>query len=178
MIRLDYFTEEDFDTLIQHVNGTSPSFFMQWSGPTFTFPLSREQLLTYIEGANNPESKNHIYKLTLLKTNNTVGHLAIRNIDHFHGGARLGKVLIFPEYRGKGYGKIAIRRAITIAFEELNIHRLALGVFSFNKLAFQLYKETGFHEEGYFRDFRRVGDQYWDMYEMSMLKTDYERLSK
>ncbi|MBM7097439.1 GNAT family N-acetyltransferase [Bacillus sp. H-16] len=173
MIRLDYFTEEDFDDLISWVNDTDPAFFMKWSGPTFTYPLTIEQLNNYSEGANKSGSDAFIFKVVVDETNEAAGHLALRKIDSYHSCARLGKVLISPDYRGKGFAKPAIRKALEFAFEYLDLNRLALGVFSFNTPAYQLYRETGFTEEGYFRDFRRVGDEYWDMYEMAMLKKDY-----
>ncbi|PYZ98921.1 GNAT family N-acetyltransferase [Alteribacter lacisalsi] len=178
MIKLDYFTENDFDQLMGWVNDTSGRFFMQWSGPTFTYPLTREQLADYIYGANKPGAADFIFKAIYEKTGETVGHLAVRKVDRFHKGARLGKVIVAPRWRGRGFAVPMIEEALKIAFEREEIHRLALGVFAFNTSAYELYKKMGFKQEGYFRDFRRVGNEYWDMYEMSMLAPDYKNLHK
>ncbi|TMW70305.1 GNAT family N-acetyltransferase [Alteribacter natronophilus] len=175
MIRLDFFTENDFEQLMGWVNDTSERFFMQWSGPTFTYPLTCEQLKDYIKNADPPEGGDRIYKAVHQPSGETIGHLAIRKIDRFHNSARLGKVLIAPEWRGMGLAVPMIEKALTEAFETEHLHRLALGVFSFNRPAYRLYRKVGFREEGYFRDFRRVGDEYWDMYEMSMLAPEYKK---
>lgn len=61
MIRLEYFSKEDFQQLIDWV--PDASFALQWSGPTFTYPLTKEQLEVYIEGTNQPEALKYIFKV-------------------------------------------------------------------------------------------------------------------
>ena len=52
MVRLERFTRQDFDLLLSWVE--SKTFMHQWTGNYFNYPLTREQLEGYIEGANVP----------------------------------------------------------------------------------------------------------------------------
>ena len=52
MIKLRYFYESDFATLLEWSG--NKSFLLQWASPNFTYPLTREQLIEYLEGSNEP----------------------------------------------------------------------------------------------------------------------------
>ena len=46
----------------------SPQLLMQWAGPQFQFPLTRNQLMNYVQGANAEESEVYIFKGMDLET--------------------------------------------------------------------------------------------------------------
>jgi len=50
MIKLEQFDETDFDRLISWVD--SEEFMLQFAGPIFTFPLTIDQLESYISDKN------------------------------------------------------------------------------------------------------------------------------
>ncbi|MGQ0603381.1 MAG: GNAT family N-acetyltransferase, partial [Anaerolineales bacterium] len=52
------------------------------------------------------------------------------------------------DYWGKGYGTDALRVALRYGFTELNLHRVSLGVFSYNGRAVRSYEKAGFRIEG------------------------------
>ena len=63
--------------------------------------------------------------------------------------ARVGKVLVGDKnVRGKGIGKQLIKKILKIAFDELQLHRVSLGVFDFNLSAIACYEKAGFIKEG------------------------------
>ena len=176
MIRLEYFTEDDFEQLIKWNENTSPYFLLQWAGPAFTFPLTKDQLLTYIEDSNTPDATKRIYKVIDTETEKNVGHIALTNIDYYHNSARIGKVLIGgTSMRGKGIGSLMMQEIIKIGFRDLNLHRLSLGVFDFNQSARACYQKVGFQTEGLLRDYRKIGNSYWSLYEMSILEDEWEQ---
>ena len=47
---------------------------------------------------------------------------------------------------------------LKIAFDELQLHRVSLGVFDFNHSAIACYEKVGFVKEGLLRDARKMGD--------------------
>lgn len=49
MITLHYFEQEDFDQLIEWSGDAE--YLLQWAGPQFHFPLSKEQLSNYLDAA-------------------------------------------------------------------------------------------------------------------------------
>ncbi|WP_112182565.1 GNAT family N-acetyltransferase [Paraliobacillus zengyii] len=176
MIRLEYFTEDDFEQLIEWNNGTSPAFLLQWAGPTFIFPLSKSQLSTYLEDSNQQDATKLVYKVIDVQSGRTIGHISLGNIDYRNKSARIGKVLVGDtSMRGKGTGELMIKAIVKIGFEDLHLHRLSLGVFDFNIGAINCYKKAGFLIDGLLRDYRKMNDQYWSLYEMSILETEWQR---
>ncbi|MFG6149874.1 GNAT family N-acetyltransferase [Halobacillus sp. B23F22_1] len=172
MIKLEYFTKNDYGTLIQWVE--SPSFLLQWAGPAFAYPLSCNQLDKYLKEANQADGSSLIFKAVEKSSTRSVGHIALNNIDYDNRSARIGKVLVSKDARGRGIGVIMMEEILKIAFDRLNLHKVTLGVFEFNKPAIHMYKKAGFQIDGLLRDHRRFGEEYWNLYEMSILYYEWK----
>lgn len=172
MIELQYFDREHIPTLIRWI--PSPEFLLQWAGPAFHFPLTEEQIDRYIEKANTDTSDTYVYSVILKETGQIIGHISLAHIDREHKSARVGKVLIGDKsVRGKGLGYLMMTEIVKIAFEQLNLHRVSLGVFDFNTSAIACYEKVGFKKEGLLRDCRKMGDKYWSLWEMSILAPEW-----
>jgi RimJ/RimL family protein N-acetyltransferase len=169
-ISLRPFGRADFDKLI--ASAESPEFLYQWSGSLFTYPLERAQLERYLlTGVGDPPT-------TRLFTANDeagapVGHIELTRIDRHNRAADVSRVLIFPEHRGKGFGRDMFTLALQVAFEDLGLHRIELFVFDFNRAAIAAYEHAGMTIEGRLRDVRKVGDEFWSVYQMSMLEDEW-----
>lgn len=174
MIRLEYFSQADFQQLIDWVPGAS--FVVQWSGPTFRYPLTNEQLATYLEGANEPEASKYIFKVIDDATNEVLGHVSLGKVDRNNYLARIGKVLVgAADSRGKGYGAQIIHGALTFAFAELKLHKVTLGVFDFNVPAIKCYEAAGFRRERLLQDAAKIGDEYWALIERAILASEWTK---
>ncbi len=173
MLTLVRFIEDDYSTLINWID--SPRLLLQWSGPHFQFPLTHEQLDRYTDGANTIEGKKYIFKC-VENNGTTIGHISLDRIDKYNGSARIGKVLIGAQnVRGKGYGEMMIRGILQFAFQELELHKVTLGVFDFNKGAIRCYEKCGFQIEGLLRDHRKFREgEFWSMYEMGILNEEWK----
>ncbi|GET35556.1 putative acetyltransferase [Microseira wollei NIES-4236] len=79
--------------------------------------------------------------------------------------------------RGQGIGTEMVRKTLAIGFDRLDLHRISIGVFDFNKEAIACYEKVGFVKEGYLRESWRVGDEYWSIYIMSMLESEWKALN-
>lgn len=98
-------------------------------------------------------------------------------IDRKNRSARVGKVLVGDKNaRGKGIGRQMIREILKIAFDDLHLHRVSLGVFDFNVSAISCYEKAGFVKEGLLRDSRKNGDEYWSLWEMSILENEWLKI--
>lgn len=151
---------------------------MQWAGTDFRYPLDEEQLNQYIKGANEENSNVYIYKVILDETNETIGHITLNNIDLKNRSAGIGKVLIGDtRLRGKGIGKKMVNEMLKIAFDNLSLHRVELGVFAVNEPAIKSYEKVGFVKEGVLRDFRKMEDDYWSLWQMSILENEWGELN-
>ncbi|PGZ05717.1 GNAT family N-acetyltransferase [Bacillus cereus] len=167
MIKLKQFTRNDFKQLKNWIH--SEEFLIQWSGNAFTYPLDEEQLEKYIESANTLA-----FKVIDEETLNVIGHISLGQIDNRNKSARIGKVLVGDmKMRGRSIGKQMMKAVLYIAFEELKLHRVTLGVYDFNTSAISCYEKIGFVKEGLLRESKKVGDTYWNLWEMSMLEYEW-----
>lgn len=177
MIELEYFEKADFQQLINWID--SREFLLQWSGNTFKYPLTKEQLEKYIKDANYESSNKLVFKIRNKNTNKTIGHIAILNIDKNNRVARIGAVLIGDEeFRGKGFGQKAIKEVLKVVFKDLKLHKASLGVFDFNKSALKCYENIGFKKDGLIRDSLKNGNEYWNLWEMSILEEEWKQINK
>lgn len=163
MLQLIPFQEKDFQTLLGWID--SPRFLMQWGGPMFTFPLTHQQLMDYKEAQDRRAFQ--VYDPSLDKT---IGHLSIGRIDNDNKEGRIGKVIVSPECRGKGYGQRMIQLISRYAFQNLGLEKVTLGVFDFNTGAIRCYEKSGFTVDHYFKKHRPFEDEWWSLYEMSLDK--------
>ena len=110
-----------------------------------------------------------------LEDDRTIGLIGLDGIRWTHGDAWIGIGLGEREYWGKGYGTDAMRILLRYAFEELNLHRLSLGVFEYNPRAIRSYEKVGFIVEGSARQFLNRDGQRYDMIFMGILREEWER---
>lgn len=175
MIELKYFEQSDMEQLINWIPSTD--FTLQWSGPTFRYPLTIQQLENYLKNANRMDSDTYIYKAIDQESHQVIGHISLGKIDRVIQSARIGKVLVgSTEVRGKGIGTEMVKAVLAIAFEELKLHKVTLGVFDFNTPAIHCYEKVGFVKEGMLRDARKNGDNYWNLIEMGILEDEWRRI--
>ncbi|WP_142951780.1 GNAT family N-acetyltransferase [Bacillus thuringiensis] len=169
VIKLKTFKKSDFKQLINWIN--SEEFLIQWSGNAFTFPLDEQQLEKYIESANTLA-----FKVVDEETSDVIGHISLGQIDNINKSARIGKVLVGnTKMRGRSIGKHMMKAVLHIAFDELKLHRVTLGVYDFNISAISCYEKIGFLKEGLLRESKRVGETYWNLWEMSMLEYEWKK---
>ncbi|MEZ2323271.1 GNAT family protein [Bacillus tropicus] len=167
MIGLEPFKRKDFKQLINWIH--SEDFLIQWSGNAFTYLLNNQQLEQYIESTNTLP-----FKVIDEESKEVIGHISLGRIDNINKSARIGKVLVGDtKMRGRSIGKHMMKAVLHIAFEELKLHRVTLGVYDFNTAAISCYEKIGFVKEGLLRESKKVGETYWNLWEMSMLEYEW-----
>lgn len=177
MIKLEYFSKDDFKQLIEWMN--SEHLITNWAGSLFRYPLTEDSLDWYIDGTNDPESSDaFIYKAIDTKTGKTVGHVSLGGISKRNNAARISRVLVGnTQERGRGYCTGMINAILTIGFVELKLHRISLGVYDFNTSAIRCYEKCGFIKEGVMRDVLKYDDgTYWSLIEMGILEDEWRGL--
>ncbi|MGQ1838362.1 GNAT family N-acetyltransferase [Kocuria turfanensis] len=150
-------TPEDLEVLRTWVP-TEPDMFL-WSGPTFTWPLDRAQLQTYL----SDERRLH-WSGSAAIAGRMSGHVSLL-VDEAAGRMRLGCVVVDPARRGHGLGRRFVTAAVHEAFRISDLPVLTLGVYAHNAVARRLYGSLGFRETGLVRD-TRVGEHIWHVLEM------------
>ncbi|MGM0846767.1 MAG: GNAT family N-acetyltransferase [Bacillota bacterium] len=177
MVELQYFTEADFEKLIGWFD--SKKEYIQWGGGGFGYPLTHNNLHSHLEGANRENRKKLIYKVVDTASGKAVGHISLESIDRENNSARVCRVLVGDDsMRGKGIGEIMMKEILKVAFDELNLHRVSLGVYDFNHSAIKCYEKAGFQKEGLKRDVQKYEDEYWNLWEMSILEDEWKKKNR
>lgn len=175
LIKLEKFKTSDAETLISWI--PDKEFLLQWGGPSYTFPLTEDQLQDEINMMSCEPVKALMFTVKIADTDEVVGHIQLLGIDLVNSSARIGRVLVGnKEFRNKGIGMKMINSILEIGFETFKLHRVDLGVFDFNKSAIACYEKAGLKIEGTFRDARKINDKYWSLINMSILEEEYRKI--
>ncbi|WP_054704246.1 GNAT family protein [Bacillus sp. JCM 19041] len=121
------------------------------------------------------DSSRHDFAICLVKSGEIIGDLAIIEIDLDNNKAMYRIALHHKNQYGKGYGTEATMLAQQFVFEELQLNRLELQVYSHNPRGIASYKKAGFKQEGVLRQALYMNDVYSDEIIMSVLYEDYRR---
>lgn len=115
---------------------------VNWAGPySFTWPLTREQIVAYLEEAAASDGCR-TWSAADRSTGIRVGHVQLMVAPDASG--HICRVLIAPERRGHGYGRALMQHLIRHAFDDLDLQRLTLNVMTSNDRARALYESLGF----------------------------------
>jgi ribosomal protein S18 acetylase RimI-like enzyme len=125
-------TKNDLETVIDWIPDAKSC--MVWAGPKVIFPIELEQLCDALEF-----DRNHTY--TLSDATNLLALGQIRMFENKRG--HLSRIVVNPEFRGKGIGRIFCLELINKA-SELKCKTISLNVDEANKVARSLYKKLGF----------------------------------
>ena len=108
-----------------------------------------------------------------------IGEIVLNEIDEHARSANIRLVLL-PNYRGRGYGRDAIFQVLRWAFAQtdggLGMHRVSLDVLSINPRAQMLYESLGFQVEGRLREVYFDGEHYSDAIVMAILEDEFRAL--
>jgi RimJ/RimL family protein N-acetyltransferase len=134
-IKLVKFEQEDFERFKSWINNADE--LLQFAGPIFSFPVSNEQLVKYIN-----DKRRIAYKAVLAHSNEAIGHCELNFENQL---PRLSRILIADkEQRNKGYGKLVVKEMLNSLFTELGYDSADLNVFDWNAGAIKCYERIGF----------------------------------
>ncbi|REK55338.1 MAG: N-acetyltransferase [Thermobacillus sp.] len=142
MVQLECMSEDDFSMIVEWFGRESPDLLLQWAGPTFTYPLTVEQLLNhYSEGINHETSRTFVYKIMDELTGEAAGMIQLCRIDRTARTAVVERFWIQEHLRNKGVGTAALRKLIDKAVQQFQLRQLSLRVFDFNLPAIKCYEK-------------------------------------
>ena len=123
-------TTENAQLVCQWSNSLGKSFQEQWMGTMIPFPLTI-QVLQDLEGI-----------FSIFDGQEFVG--LIQKIRLEDRNLHIGRFFITPKKQGQGLGSQALRKFVSLAFENEDIDTISLNVFETNQAAKNLYKKEGF----------------------------------
>lgn len=114
------------------------------------FPYSLESEKNFLKMAMTSTGELFNFAVESLESGKYVGGCGISDVDRKNSVATVG-LWLGKEYHGKGLGSDTLRTLCKFIFDEMNIHKIKLFYFDFNKVAKQCYDSVGFVEEGRLR---------------------------
>jgi RimJ/RimL family protein N-acetyltransferase len=175
MIKLEFFTKDDFEQLIQWID--TESLLISWSGSLFSFPLTQSSMEWYLRDTNDLNTSGAlVYKAVETETGETIGHISLGGISRKNKSARISRVLIGnAANKGKGYCKQMITEVLKVGFDEMQLHRISLGVYDYNTAALKCYQAAGFSIEGTMREVLLHEGKWWSLIEMGILENEWKQ---
>ena len=79
-----------------------------------------------------------------------------------------------PKNQRKGYGTEAITIMLDMAFKELSMHRVSIGVVALNTNALNFYKKIGFKQEGVLEEAYYYDNEYSDFIMLRILRQEWK----
>lgn len=73
-----------------------------------------------------------------------IGYVALKGLNRDLLTAEIGVAILDNKFNGKGYGRLALKRMITYAFEELHLKTIAAAILVSNKMSINMAKKLGF----------------------------------
>jgi RimJ/RimL family protein N-acetyltransferase len=122
-----------------------------------------------------PHDNSFHFVIRTLADDKLIGMTGLHGISPSHRDASVSIGLGERDYWSKGYGGDAMRVMLHFAFTELNLHRVSLWTFEYNKRAIRSYEKVGFVHEGHIRELLNRDGRRWDGIQMGILRTEWEQ---
>jgi len=172
LVRLRAYEKSDADALFRWFSDEEVT---RWLGPP-NLP-SRAQQGKFIEMASASGDDAKYFAIETLD-GKLVGDCGLRKIDWKSRKAEFFLTIGEKQLWGKGLGSDALRIAIRLAFDKLNLNRLWLTTLVNNSRAVRCYEKCGFVREGLLRQESFVDGKYRDVLMMALLREDYQAASR
>lgn len=171
-IRLTSITPDDLPVLARWHEDAE---FLRLYDSRPAHPMTEAELGKWL--ADAVEDKNcFLFAVRSLAGGELLGYLELDGIDWQHGVCGMGLALGERACWGRGYGYDATKLGLRYAFDELNLHRVQVTVFSYNERSLALVAKVGFRQEGVFRERLQRDGRRYDMMLYGLLRHEWEAL--
>lgn len=114
---------------------------------------------------------NKAFAVVNLHSSEIVGVVELRDIFMFDFKNSYITYYAFHKHLRKGFMKLGVLQAISIAFKKLKLHRLEANIQPENKASIALAKSCGFKKEGFSPKFIKKGGKWKDHERWALLNT-------
>ena len=140
------------------------------------YPYSMAFEREWAEGASKENSFSEVRFAIETKDGVHIGITGLHRGRPEDRTCELGIMIGEKDYWSKGYGTDAMMTVLRFAFDQMNLHKVSLGVFEFNYRGQAVYRKCGFVEEGRRREEYYQDGRYWDVILMSVLDHEFRAL--
>ena len=156
--------------------------YCQWiNDPSTSDGINKTKDMVTIENETewleniNKRDDNYNFSIIIKENDTLIGSCAILKVDNINQKAEIGIMIGEESQRNKGYGKETIKMLLDYGFNELNLHNIEIGAYSFNERAVACYKGIGFKEVGRIRENRYHQGKRYDSVILDILKDEFNQ---
>jgi len=171
-LRLRSFELSDLDEIIKHWNNME---LRNLVGSADRGPVSITDEEEWIKQTwkQRQEKTGFTFAVETISDKKLIGGTSLFNFNWLSRSAVFGISIYDPKNWGKAYGQEATNLVLDFAFNNLNLNRIELYAFDFNKRAQKCYKNVGFTEVGRKRKSRYIDGEYRDEVVMDIMKDEW-----
>lgn len=168
-VRLREYMKEDINLRLSYINDPEVGMNLVTDIP---YPMTLHEEEKWFESLT-AISDTYKFAIETLEDSQFIGGCSINNVDWKNSVATVGIFIGNSEFLGKGYGTDAMRTLINFIFNEMNINKIRLTTYSFNKRAIKSYEKCGFKIEGTLRQEMYRKGKYHDKISMGILREEF-----
>lgn len=170
-ISLTPLIKEDVEKLWVWINDKETTQFLV----SYNRMYSKEAEIKWLEEALH-KIDQPVFGIIEKEQNNLIG-VASLEVNYINNITMLGIFIGEKKLWDRGYGTEAVILLLDYAFYVLNMHKVWLSVYDFNKRAIRVYEKVGFHKVGELREhIRKDDDKYANLILMDILKREFDEL--
>ena len=168
LVRLCAVQEADLPLLFEWINDRDTALLNSAYAPV--------HFANHVDWFNAARRRSDVvlFAIRALADDRLVGTCQLHSIHPVYCSAELQIRIGSPGDRGKGYGSDAVYQLLRHGFDDRNLHRIGLHVFSDNQPAIRLYTKAGFKDEGRLREAAFIDGRFKDVLLFGLLRKDFQ----
>ena len=159
--------ESDFEDYYVFVQEPESNRFTGTQG-NFT----QDDIMSWIRKISVMNDDRADFIIVAKETGEFLGEVVLNEMDSVNRSANI-RIGVDTRHTGKGYGTEAMKLMLRYGFDTLKLHRIDLGVYTFNPRAIHVYEKIGFQREGILRDVLYSDGEFHDEIKMSILEEEF-----
>lgn len=169
LVRLREYRIEDLKLRLEYINDPEIAKFMVADTP---YPLTMHEEEEWFRSISAFKD-TYRFAIEALDSTTYIGGCSINGVDWKNSSVSIGMFIGNKDYLRKGYGSDALRTLVAFIFSEMNINKIRLYVYSFNKQAIKCYERCGFKKEGVLRQEIYRNGRFHDTIVMGILRNEF-----
>lgn len=168
-VTLRAYKREDVYLAQQYLNDAETKKYLM---PGIPYPITLEEEHRWFDKIS-AFGDTYNFAIETIDEGKYIGGCGINSIDWKNSVATVGIFIGDKSCWDKGYGTDAMRVLLKFIFEQMNVNKVKLFVYSFNPRAVKSYEKCGFVKEGVLRQEIFRDGKHYDEYVMGILKEEY-----
>jgi RimJ/RimL family protein N-acetyltransferase len=169
LVRLREYRKEDIGLRVNYINDPEVMRYLESGIP---YPVTLNEEIKWFE-AISAFKDSYRFAIEAIDYSQYIGDCGINSIDWKNSVASAVIFIGNKSYWSKGYGTEAMQILLAFVFNQININKLRLNVYSFNERAIKSYEKCGFKKEGVLRQEIFRDGMYYDIIVMGILRDEY-----